>query len=214
MKPAMLPVEERGDFKLIEATFTEEEARVEGLRCVQCTTFCDKCVEVCPNRANYTFFIQPVRGAAPVLACRDGRLEVVGSEPFSAEQPRQILHVDDFCNECDDCQTFCVHHGKPYADKPRLFIDADGFVAEESNAFHIAGNTIRRREGGAESRLSLEDGGMIFENAQVRVQMSQDYGITAMTLKQPFDGTLSLREAAEMRVILAGVTASLPFLLK
>ncbi len=28
------------------------------LRCVQCTTFCDKCVEVCPNRANYTFLMQ------------------------------------------------------------------------------------------------------------------------------------------------------------
>jgi putative selenate reductase len=122
--------------------------------------------------------------------------------------------VDDFCNECDDCQTFCVHHGKPYADKPRLFIDADGFAAEESNAFHIAGNTIRRREGGAESRLALENGGMVFENAQVRVEMGRDYGITGMTLKQPFDGALSLRAAAEMKVILEGVTASLPFLVK
>jgi putative selenate reductase len=179
---------------------------------VQCTTFCDKCVEVCPNRANDTFFITPVRGTAPVVACRDGRLEVVGGEPFAAEQARQILHVDDFCNECDDCQTFCVHHGKPYADKPRLFIDADGFAVEESNAFHIAGNTIRRRERGVESRLSLENGGMVFENAQVRVQLGQDYGIVAMALKQPFDGTLSLRAAAEMKVILEGVTASLPFL--
>jgi putative selenate reductase len=214
VKSAMLPVAERGGFDLIDATLTEEEARIEGLRCVQCTTFCDKCVEVCPNRANFTYFITPVRGTAPVLGCRHGEIEVVGSEPFAAEQARQILHVDDFCNECDDCQTFCVHHGRPYADKPRLFIDADGFAAEESNAFHIAGSTIRRREGGAESRLSLENGGMVFENAQVRVQLRQDYGIAAMTLKQPFAGTLSLREAVEMKVILEGVTASLPFLVK
>ncbi len=46
---------ERGGFALIESTLTDAEAREEALRCVQCTTFCDKCVEVCPNRANYTF---------------------------------------------------------------------------------------------------------------------------------------------------------------
>ena len=212
-KPAMLPVRQRIGFDLIESTFTEEEARIEALRCVQCTTFCDKCVEVCPNRANFTYFITPVRGTTAVVACRDERLEVVGSEPFAAEQARQILHVDDFCNECDDCQTFCVHHGKPYSEKPRLFLQERDFALEEDNAFHIAGNTIRRRGRGVESRLSLEVGGMIFENAQVRVEMARDFGVTAMTLKQPFAGTLALREAAEMAVILEGVSASLPFLL-
>jgi len=44
----------------------------------------------------------------------------------------QILHVDDFCNECDNCQTFCVHHGKPYVDKPRLFLDPELFAAERT----------------------------------------------------------------------------------
>jgi len=34
-----------------------------------------------------------------------------------------------------------------------------------------------------------------------------------MALKQPFDGDLSLAGAAEMMVILDGVTTSLPFLL-
>ena len=51
-RPAMMPVRQRIDFALIESPFTEEAARAEALRCVQCTTFCDKCVEVCPNRAN------------------------------------------------------------------------------------------------------------------------------------------------------------------
>jgi putative selenate reductase len=171
----MLPVPQRIGFDLIESTFTEEEARVEALRCVQCTAFCDKCVEVCPNRANFTYFIAPVRGTTPVVACRDGRLEVAGSEEFRVDQARQILHVDDFCNECDDCQTFCVHHGKPYTEKPRLFLQERDFVLEADNAYYIVGNTIRRRERGDESQLLLEDGGMIFENAQVRVQMAPDW---------------------------------------
>jgi hypothetical protein len=34
-----------------------------------------------------------------------------------------------------------------------------------------------------------------------------------MSLKEPFDGTISLREAAEMYVVLEGITASAPYLM-
>ncbi len=214
MKPAMLPVVERGGFDLIDATLTEAEARIEGLRCVQCTTFCDKCVEVCPNRANYTFQMEPVEWVLPVLAPCDCGLSVAGSEAFKISQNRQILHVDDFCNECDDCQTFCVHHGKPYADKPRLFIDADGFAAERSNAFHIAGDTIRRREDGRECSLTLANGTLTYEDALVRVDLTRDWQVVEMAAKEAFEGALSLKSAAEMAVLYEGVKRSLPFLVE
>jgi putative selenate reductase len=213
VKPAMLPVGERRDFMLIESTFTDAEARAEGRRCVQCTTFCDKCVEVCPNRANYTFTIQPVRWALPVLGHVEGNTRVVGQEAFHVLQNRQILHVDDFCNECDDCQTFCVHHGRPYADKPRLFLDAGLFAAEASNAFRIEGDTIRRREQGQESRLTLRDDVRIYENGAIRVTLSEDWRVIEATATPPFAGTRSLRPAAEMAVLYDGVTKTLPFLL-
>ena len=213
VKPAMAPVELRGDFRLIESTLTEEEARIEGLRCVQCTTFCDKCVEVCPNRANYTFYMEPVTWTLPQLVCQGGSLGVAGSELFHVDQPRQILHVDDFCNECDDCQTFCVHHGKPYTEKPRLFLAERDFLLEENNAFYIDGNTIRRRDAGLESQLTLEDGSITYDTAEVRVRLSRGFEIAESTLKQPFAGSLSLTPAAEMAVVLEGVLTSLPYLL-
>jgi putative selenate reductase len=212
-KSAAVPIRQRSDFRLVEATLTDEAARAEALRCVQCTTFCDKCVEVCPNRANYTYFVPPVSWTLPLLACADGRLLVAGSETFQVRQTRQILHVDDYCNECDDCQTFCVHHGKPYREKPRVFLQEQDYQLESDNAFYMKANEIRRREGGQESQLSLVASEVIFENAQVRVRLAQDFEVREMVLKEPFAGTLSLVEAAEMALVLQGVSNSLPFLL-
>jgi putative selenate reductase len=220
-KAEALPLEQRGGFDLVDATLVEETALAEAARCMQCSTFCDKCVEVCPNRANYTFSVSPVALTLPVLSCRDGQLVVTGEEVFGIEQGRQIVHVDDFCNECGNCATFCVHDGEPYLDKPRLFLAASDFEREEDNAFRIekdskVGWVVRRREGGKESQLSVQDGSgeMRFENEWLRTTLSPGFQIKGMALKKSFDGTFSLSGAAEMAAILQGITGSLPFLLR
>ena len=139
------PPAQRIGFQPFEKALSEAEARAEALRCVQCTTFCDKCVEVCPNRANYTYEMAPVAWTLPQLACSHGSLTLAAAEPFRVVQTRQILHVDDYCNECDDCQTFCVHHGKPYTEKPRLFLREADFLLEQDNAFFIEGSDAAPR---------------------------------------------------------------------
>jgi putative selenate reductase len=239
-QPGALPLARRSGFDLVERTFTKDVAQREAARCLQCATLCDKCVEVCPNRANYTYHVSPVNWTLPLLACQqDGfsppvaptgspdprpknpdwsasrppTLVVAGTEPFRITQSRQILHVDDLCNECGNCATFCVHQGKPYIDKPRLFLSRADFHQEDNNAFYIAGNTIHRRENGHESTLTLKDGQFAFESAQIDVRLSSQFETIQVELRAPFEGTLSLKEAAEMALILGGVTASLPFLL-
>ncbi len=211
-KPEMIPPAQRSGLELIESTLTEEAAKAEALRCVQCTTFCDKCVEVCPNRANFTFFISPVNLTLPLLCCKNGKLAATGEESFRVEQTRQIFNLDDFCNECGNCTTFCVHDGQPYVDKPNLFLQESDFQLEDNNAFYIEGNTIRRREGGRESRLSLDGDEITYENTLLTISLSPDFEIRRMELKEPFAGTISLKEAAEMALILKETTASLPFL--
>jgi putative selenate reductase len=212
-KPEVLPVAGRRGLALIEATLSDDDARAEGVRCIQCTAFCDKCVEVCPNRANYTFAIQPVRWQLPVLVCDDSGARVVGTEVFEVLQRRQILHVDDFCNECDDCQTFCVHQGKPYADKPRLFLDRPAFEAERSNAFLIEGDAISRREDGRESRLACVGDQYVYEEHGLHVGLTRNWQVTDVQAAGGVRGARSLRSAAEMALLLDGVSSSLPFLL-
>ncbi|MBE9507003.1 MAG: FAD-dependent oxidoreductase, partial [Chloroflexi bacterium] len=233
-KGALLPPDQRGGFDLVEATLTEEAALAEAARCMQCSTLCDKCVEVCPNRANYTFAVLPVSLTLPVVSCQEGRLAVSGEQVFTVEQTRQIIHVDDFCNECGNCATFCVHDGKPYLDKPRLFLEESDFKQEDDNAFYVErderGWSIRRREGGKESRLSVESGvlslpvlsvaegskgstgGIGFENELLTMAISSDWRVETMELKEEFEGSFSLLGPAEMHVILQAIIRHLSFL--
>ena len=215
----LLRPEARDGFDLVEQTLSEEAARAEGERCLQCSQFCDKCVEVCPNRANYTYLMSPVEMQVPTLACEDGELKIIGEEDFRVLQTRQILHVEDFCNDCGNCRTFCVHDGRPFADKPRLFLNEDDFQREDENAFYVSGVeggwAIRRREDGEESCLTLEEGegGMTFENHHLSLRVGPDADMRSMTLKESFEGDFSLKHVAEMVVILQGVLSTLPFVL-
>jgi putative selenate reductase len=213
-KPQMLPVSERGGFQLVEQTFTEQAACQEASRCLQCSTICDKCVEVCPNRANYSYTITPVKTTLATLGCQNGKLTVVGEETFSVEQHRQIIHLDDFCNECGNCAAFCVHQGKPYQDKPRLFRKERDFKQEENNAFYIEGNTIRRRANGLESKLMVTEDAVVFVNSWAAITLTPELVIKELKLLTAFAGILSLGEAAQMIVLFRGITNSLPFLIE
>lgn len=59
----------------------------------------------------------------------------------------------------------------------------------------------------------MKDNSITFENGRLRVTLTRDFEIAAMTLKEAFDGVFSLKEAAEMMLIFDGVTNSLSFLL-
>ena len=71
-------------------------------RCLGCSTVCETCTEVCPNRAN-----------------------IAVSVPGKRE--RQIVHVDGMCNECGNCAIFCPYDSAPYKDKFTLFWSREDF---------------------------------------------------------------------------------------
>ncbi len=212
-RPALLPPAHRAGFDLVEATLSEAAAQDEAARCLQCSTLCDKCVEVCPNRANEVLFVEPVRWSIPEFVCGAQGLTVQGMVPFEVRQPRQIIHIDDLCNECGNCATFCVHQGRPYLDKPRFFLDRAAFEGERDNAFYLAqeaeGWALWRREGGETASLSLDGGGLLYENPWLRVRLSADLAVESAELKAPFSGVMSLRGAAEMGVLLFAYRISL-----
>lgn len=216
----MLPIELRQSFDLIDLSFTREQAEAEAARCVQCTTFCDKCVEVCPNRANQTFLMRPVDVMLPRLTMTRDAARVTGYERFVIGQERQIININDFCNACGDCTTFCVHHGQPWLDKPRLFLNEKDFLAENHNAYRITnGNrnsdcrVIRHRDMGRETRLSRDNGHLVYECPEARIVLTHDFEVRDVAVRKQFTGSLSLRDAAELAVLLKGVTDTLPHLI-
>lgn len=212
--PEFLPVQNRRNFQPVELPLSPDVAEKEAARCLQCRTLCDKCVEVCPNRANVPYLIRTGTFPVPIVAVESGGPKVVGTETLVITQERQILHLDDLCNDCGNCATFCAHEGKPYLQKPRLFFHAETYKAEERNAFFLENGEIRRREEGKEMVLRRADEGFVFEDEEVRVVLSPDFSVREAELKSRFSGKKTLRPAVEMALILEGISRSLPHLLE
>ena len=80
--PTSLAAAARSGFALVEPDLTAEQAMQEAARCLGCDALCDKCVDVCPNRANRAYILQPVELALPRLAVQNGKLVQTGSQPW------------------------------------------------------------------------------------------------------------------------------------
>jgi putative selenate reductase len=110
-------LDDRHGFDEVQLTYAADRARAEASRCLDCDVFCSLCVGVCPNMALQTYETDP-----------EGSL---------ARQRYQVAVIADLCNECGNCTTFCPTAGRPWRDKPRLYLDRTAFEAEDDNAFMI-----------------------------------------------------------------------------
>lgn len=91
------------------------DLNIEASRCLACDQVCNKCVEVCPNRANIAITV-------------NGNFK----DKF------QILHIDGMCNECGNCETFCPHQGSPYKDKFTLFWNKEEFEKSSNDGLYLS----------------------------------------------------------------------------
>jgi putative selenate reductase len=158
-KVPVIPLTERSGFTEVIQTFTPETAAKEAARCLDCDDVCSLCVTVCPNRANHAYSMSPFLLDLPVLVQRGGRLVGEGIRAFAVTQTVQTLNVADFCNECGNCTTFCPTAGAPYKDKPRFWIDPEGFREAKGDAFRMergpGGLVLEARLGGKPHRLEV-----------------------------------------------------------
>jgi putative selenate reductase len=172
----VLPLAEREGFREVNQSFTPETAALEAGRCLDCDDLCSLCVTVCPNRANHAYTMEPLRLDLPVLVQRGGRLVQEGTRPFVVDQTVQTLNVGDFCNECGNCTTFCPTAGAPYRDKPRFWIDREGFREAKGDAFRMerkaGGLVIEARLDGREHRLEVGAHETHYQGGQIRARLS------------------------------------------
>ncbi len=205
-------LDRRDGFEETVLGYTPEEAVREASRCLDCDTICSLCVGVCPNMALMTYEMEPVRASLPTLSVVDGAIVATGSRPFAVDQRLQIAVLTDFCNECGNCVTVCPTSGKPYVDKPRLYLDRADFEAQDSNAYMLLGNgVIEARVEGRTHRLAV-NGRLEYTAPQFRATLDRDtFALLDATPTGAADGeTLSLEPAAVMATVLAGVTGSMP----
>jgi putative selenate reductase len=174
----VLPLSERKGFAEVLQAFTPEAAALEASRCLDCDDLCSLCVTVCPNRANQAYSLEPFSLDLPLLVQRQGRLVVEGSRPFAVTQRVQTLNIADFCNECGNCDTFCPAAGAPYKDKPRFWLDEDGYREAKGDVFRLerkpAGLAIEARLGGRTLSLELTPQGARYRTEQVTARLQLD----------------------------------------
>jgi putative selenate reductase len=148
----------RADFSEVVLGYSEEEARSEAARCLDCDRLCSICVSVCPNLAFFTYESAPRSFLLAGLERSGDRYLPVGEERFDLRQGYQVAVFADFCNECGNCATFCPTSGEPYRRKPRFYLDEGEFLAQAENAFRIARTgeelVIRGRFGGETHELA------------------------------------------------------------
>jgi putative selenate reductase len=205
-------LDRREGFEETVLGYSAEEARREASRCLDCDTICSLCVGVCPNLALMTYEAEPVRAELPVLTVADGAVTATGSTPFAVDQRLQIAVLTDFCNECGNCVTVCPTSGRPYVDKPRLYLDRADFEAQDSNAYMLLGDGVMEaRIGGRTHRIAI-DARIEYTAPGFRAVLDRDtFALLEATPTGAADGeVLSLEPAAVMATLLAGVTGSLP----
>ena len=112
----------------------------EASRCLECNLLCNKCVDVCPNRANVAI-------ATP-------------NDDFKNQF--QILHLDGLCNECGNCETFCPYTGSPYRDKITLFWNEKDFDDSRNDGFYLV-NFLEESDIEFKVRFKLNTGSVHFD---------------------------------------------------
>jgi putative selenate reductase len=120
-----LPVstQPRPDFLPVKSELYFEASLPENQRCLDCDIVCNKCVDVCPNRANF---------AIPIAGEKD---------------KTQIIHLDALCNECGNCSSFCPWEGDPFKDKYTVFWSQEDFDDSANPGFYLAGDRVQIRDG-------------------------------------------------------------------
>jgi len=195
-----IPVEKRNYEHLVEIPLTPEEATQEAERCLYCDEVCDICVTVCPNRANYSYKIEPFQVTLPKIVSQAGETKIIDDGTFSIKQKYQVLNIADYCNECGNCTTFCPTNGQPFQDKPRVYLSEKSFDEGEDGYFLDDKLYYRQND----SIYSLEVNGQvsIFESEDFLIKLNQnDFSIIEIKFKNNSVDEISLKPAIKMSVI-------------
>ncbi len=200
------PLNNRKNFQLVTATLTREEAQKEASRCLLCDEVCNICTTVCPNLAFHAYETRPMKAAIQKITGNNGLYEVTEAGEFILKQKLQILHLADWCNQCGNCATFCPSAGKPYRDKPHLYLNRNSFETGKDGYFYDKENDALW--GFLENRkviFSEKEDRFVFESSICQIEISKTgFRVLAVEVREKGNFAVSLQTAAEMRVIRDG----------
>ncbi len=207
VSPKETSPENRKNFQLVTSTLTRDEAQKEASRCLLCDEVCNICTTVCPNLAFHSYETVPNSYRIQKIVANNGKAEISEDGEFVIEQKLQILHIADWCNECGNCSTFCPSAGKPYQDKPHLYLKRKSFEANRDGYFYEK-EKAKLLAYEQDELVTLQKGehSFVFGNQTFQVQLDKkSFRVTAVEIREKANFAVSLAKAAEMCVILKGI---------
>ncbi|MBN2602404.1 MAG: putative selenate reductase subunit YgfK [Candidatus Marinimicrobia bacterium] len=195
------PLDERDYFSIVDLSLTEKEAVDEAKRCLYCDQLCDICVTVCPNRANVAYEINPFKVAIQKAVRKNGRTVIEDDGIFKIDQQYQILNIEDFCNECGNCATFCPTSGAPYKDKPKIALTEASFQSLNKGYF-LRGMTILYKNKNEIRSLEIVGDEFHYESETITAKLTYDLGLLDIEFKNKDRTEWSTLEIVKMKVIM------------
>ena len=208
-EPRELALDDRRNFKSVRETLDESAVIAEAGRCLYCDEICNICTTVCPNFANYSYEIAPVRyNLQKAVILDNSSIEFQSDKVFEVKQKYQILNIANFCNECGNCNTFCPTGSAPFKEKPKFFLTISSFN-EAEEGYYLAKlkdkkNLIFRHQGSIET-LTEQSDEYLFETDNVFARFSKnEFKLLEVEFKTPCVKQVHFEHAAEMSILIKG----------
>jgi putative selenate reductase len=200
------PLTERNNFNLVTTTLSQEEAMVESSRCLQCDVLCNVCTTVCPNLAFRSFQITPIHYKLNKLVINKHQVSIESDVEFVVNQPYQILHLEEWCNQCGNCTTFCPTSGAPWREKPHVYQTRNAFAESEDGYFFDEETSILHHiKDGRQATLTMDQDQFIYQEEGVEIQLNPStFDILGWNLDTEKNKEFTLSTAAEMSVVWQG----------
>jgi putative selenate reductase len=211
-EPRELALNDRRNFKLVSETSDRAAIIGEADRCLYCDEICNICTTVCPNFANYSYEIEPVRYELQKASIiEDDSIEIISDKIFELKQKYQILNIANFCNECGNCSSFCPTKSAPYKEKPKIYLTISSFN-EAEEGYYLAKltdrkNLIFKQLGSIETLTELSDE-YLFESDYVFARFNKgEFKLLEVKFKTSCIKQVQFKHAAEMSIILKGAVS-------
>ncbi|HAE86619.1 TPA: hypothetical protein DCG86_01200, partial [Candidatus Marinimicrobia bacterium] len=121
---------------------------------------------------------------------------------YRIRQPYQVLNIEDFCNECGNCTTFCPTAGAPYKDKPKVALTEESF-RNMTEGFFLENHVLRYKKEGEILSLTETKDAWIYEGKDFSAILDQkSFEIRSIDISSQEQKEIRLHDAVTMSLIL------------
>ncbi len=199
--------DDRQNFNLVSKTLDKNTIIEEASRCLYCDEICNICTTVCPNFANRSYEIEPVKyNLQKIVSTGNGKYNIVEDGIFEVKQKYQIINIANFCNECGNCNTFCPTSSAPYKEKPKLYLTKESFDNAEEGYFmdKTAGKFLFKHKNLIYTLTENTDN-FIFEAPSATIKLGKnDFRVLDVSVSDAKFVEINLNIAAIMRIVVMG----------